>query len=176
LARRRRRGAAIEAASTTWLSQPSALEDPVQSEAVQPRFLNHHDRMKPPRPRQRLLSQIRQPGEQGGDVATLDRALRQLVASPGDSEVTSQVERLSSNETKIAPSCQRIAAVSVKERSSDIGRLQKWWIGNPSLTKDRPLSTPMEASLRSQLYEFRYSLMALGMGSGAEECATTAAT
>jgi hypothetical protein len=43
---------------------------------------------------------------------------------PGDSEVTSHAERLSSNETKIAPSCERIAAVSVKERSSDIGRLQ----------------------------------------------------
>jgi hypothetical protein len=43
---------------------------------------------------------------------------------PGHSEVTSHVERLSSNETKIAPSCERIAAVSVKERSSDIGRLQ----------------------------------------------------
>jgi hypothetical protein len=43
---------------------------------------------------------------------------------PGDSEVISHAERLSSNETKIAPSCERIAAVSVKERSSGIGRLQ----------------------------------------------------
>src|ERR1700758_5295126 len=44
--------------------------------------------------------------------------------APGDKDVISQVARLSSNETKIAPSCERIAAVSVKERSSDIGRLQ----------------------------------------------------
>ena len=43
---------------------------------------------------------------------------------PGDSEVTSHVERLSSNETKIAPSCERIAAVSVQRRSNVIGRLQ----------------------------------------------------
>jgi hypothetical protein len=44
--------------------------------------------------------------------------------APGDSEVTGHVKRLSSNETKIAPSSERIAAVFAKGRSSDIGRLQ----------------------------------------------------
>jgi hypothetical protein len=51
--------------------------------------------------------------------------------APGDSEVTSHVERPSSNETKIAPSCERIAAVSVKDRSSDIGRLQGGGLATP---------------------------------------------
>ena len=66
---------------------------------------------------------------------------------PGDSEVTSQLERLSSSETKIAPSCERIAAVSVRggQTSSVASRVVD---EQPQfLIKDRPLSTPMEFSL-----------------------------
>ena len=103
---------------------PLLLQHAVQPEAVKAGFLDHDDRMERPGPRQRLLSQLRQPSKQPRDVAALHRMLQQLLAAPGDSEVTSHVERLSSNETKIAPSCERIAAVSVKERSSDMGRLQ----------------------------------------------------
>src|ERR1700720_4122165 len=43
---------------------------------------------------------------------------------PGESDVINQVERLSSNETKIAPRLVRIAVGSAKWGSSDISRLQ----------------------------------------------------
>src|SRR3984893_9139998 len=52
---------------------------------------------------------------------------------PGDSDVISQVERLSSNETKIAPRLVRIAVGSSEWGSSGIGRLQVEWICNLSL-------------------------------------------
>jgi hypothetical protein len=99
------------------------LKDPMKPEAVQTRLLNHDDRMERPGPRQRFAPQLRQPGNAETSPALISR-FDSFSPAPGDSEVTSHVERLSSNETKIAPSCERIAAVSVKERSSDIGRLQ----------------------------------------------------
>jgi hypothetical protein len=49
----------------------------------------------------------------------------------GESQVISQVERLSSNETKIAPNCTRIAAVSAHGRSVNIGRLQSGGFATP---------------------------------------------
>jgi hypothetical protein len=47
---------------------------------------------------------------------------------PGERDVISQVERLSSNDAKIAASCVRIAVVSSIRSSSDIGGLQVEWV------------------------------------------------
>src|ERR1700720_1040691 len=60
---------------------------------------------------------------------------------PGTSEVISHLERLSSNEMKMAPICVWIAAGS-SCASSDIGSLQSESDRNLSLPHDRPLSAP----------------------------------
>src|SRR5580704_12412041 len=73
-----------------------------------------------------------------------------LCPPPGTSEVISHLERLSSNEMKMAPICVWIAAGS-SCASSDIGRLQNEWICNLSLPHRRPLSTPMESSSQELL-------------------------
>src|ERR1700733_13915972 len=62
--------------------------------------------------------------------------------APGDSEVISQVERLSSNEMKIAPNCVRIAVGSSKRASTDIGRLQSEWVSNLSLDPEQAAIHP----------------------------------
>src|SRR5580704_11620515 len=56
-----------------------------------------------------------------------------LSPPPGDSDVISQVERLSSNETKIAPRLVSMALGSSRWSSSDIGCLQFGWICDLSL-------------------------------------------
>src|SRR5258708_38894394 len=60
---------------------------------------------------------------------------------PGESDVISHVERFSSNETKIAPNCVRIAAGSSDECSCTIGRLQVEWSATSVCLQNRPLST-----------------------------------
>src|SRR5205807_2023730 len=71
---------------------------------------------------------------------------------PGESDVINQVERLSSNETKIAPRLVRIAVGSSKWSSSDIGRLQVEWICAFSLrARASRYPLPMGSSIRSAI-------------------------
>src|ERR1700733_8097551 len=64
-----------------------------------------------------------------------------LCPPQGTSEVISHLERLSSNEMKMALICVWIAA-GFSCGSSDIDRLQNEWVCNLSLPHGRPLSTP----------------------------------
>src|SRR3984957_9828346 len=64
-----------------------------------------------------------------------------LCPPPGTSEVISHLERLSSNEMKMALICVWIAA-GFSCGASDIDRLPKEWNYNLSLPHGRPLSTP----------------------------------
>src|ERR1700679_710416 len=64
-----------------------------------------------------------------------------LCPPPGASEVISHLERLSSNEMKMALICVWIAA-GFSCGASDIDRLQNEWVCNLSLPHGRPLSTP----------------------------------
>src|ERR1700687_2069404 len=66
---------------------------------------------------------------------------------PGDSDVISQVDRLSSNETKIAPRSVRIA-VGASVSDNLHGRLQSGWVSNLTLPERRSLSTPHGISSR----------------------------
>ena len=77
---------------------------------------------------------------------------------PGESEVTSQFDRLSSNETKMAPKCVRIAAGSACG-SSDINRLQSEWFCNLSLAT-RPAAIHPPWNLRSARNDGYYSATA----------------
>src|SRR4051812_29571675 len=56
--------------------------------------------------------------------------------APGDREVISQTERLSSIETKIAPRLVRIA-VGSDPGSTDMGRLQREWISQPHSAREQ---------------------------------------
>jgi hypothetical protein len=77
-------------------------------EAVQPRFLNDDNRERFPRANAFcLISEKRTSSTQMSPAGTLCFDI--LTPPPGDSDVISQVERLSSNEMKIAPRSLRMA-------------------------------------------------------------------
>jgi len=81
----------------------------VNPKAVQPRFLNNDDRERFPSPRERLLPELRKARQQRADVPAGTLCFDIFSLPPGNSDVISQVERLSSNETKIAPRLLRMA-------------------------------------------------------------------
>ncbi len=88
---------------------PFILQHTVNPEAVQPRFLNDDDRERFSCPRKRLLLELRKARQQRV-VSPADTLCFDIFSPPsGDSDVISQVERLSSNEMKIAPRSLRIA-------------------------------------------------------------------
>src|ERR1700722_18243168 len=65
-----------------------------------------------------------------------------LSPPPGDSDVISQVDRLSSNEMKIAPRSVRIASRRLGSVNYDLhGRLQSGWVSNLTLPEHWSLST-----------------------------------
>ena len=72
-------------------------------ETVEPRLLNDDDWEVLSGPRARLPPQLGEPLQQSSDIPGNYRMLGHLLAAPGDSDVISQVLRVSSNETKIAP-------------------------------------------------------------------------
>src|SRR5580704_14384710 len=78
-------------------------------EAVQPRFLNDYDRERFSSPCKSLLLESRKPRQQHTNIPGSHTMLRHFLAAAGDSAVISQLERLSSSETKIAPRSLRIA-------------------------------------------------------------------
>jgi hypothetical protein len=104
-ARHRHRGRIHHVALDTLL-----LQNAVKPEPVQPRLLDRDDRMALARSRLRLALQLRKQLQEFRNITGLHAVLGHLLALPGDNDVTSQFERLSSNDTKIAPNCVRIAA------------------------------------------------------------------
>ena len=96
---------------------PFILQRTMNPEAVQSRFLNDDDRERFPSPRQRLLPEFRKARQQRADVPGRHACFDIFSPPPGDSDVISQVERLSSNETKIAPRSVRMA-LGVSGRSA----------------------------------------------------------
>jgi hypothetical protein len=96
---RRRRDVAIEAGSTTWLSIPSA--SPAS-------WMTTSGKISPVRARAFSLSCPKRsisPATSPPRTECFDN----FSPPPGDSDVINQVDRLSSNETKIAPRSVRIA-------------------------------------------------------------------
>ena len=85
------------------------LERPVDPESVEPSFLDHNDWKALARPGPRLLLDLREALQQPGDIAARSECFDILSPPPGDSDVISQIDRLSSSETKIAPRSVRIA-------------------------------------------------------------------
>jgi hypothetical protein len=81
----------------------------VNPESVQPSFLNDDNRKRFPSPRKRLLSKLREACQQHTKVPAGTLCFDIFSPPPGDNDVISQVERLSSNEMKIAPTSLRMA-------------------------------------------------------------------
>jgi len=88
---------------------PFLLEHTMNPEPVQPRFLNDYDRERFPGPRKSLLLETRKPRQQRTGIPAGTLCFDIFSPLPGDSEVITQLERLSSIETKIAPRSLRIA-------------------------------------------------------------------
>jgi len=82
---------------------PFLLQHPINPEAVQTRFLNDDDWKRYAGPRQCLAPQLRKARQQRADVPGSKPCFDIFSPLPGDNDVISQVERLSSMETKIAP-------------------------------------------------------------------------
>ena len=86
-------------------------QDTVNPEAVQPRFLNDDDRERFSGPRVHFPPELRNAGQQRSDIAGGHAVFCDIFSPrPGDNDVTSQVDRLSSNEMNIA---QRSAPIVV---------------------------------------------------------------
>jgi len=79
-----------------------ALQHAMKPKAVETRFLNDNDRKGFSGPFQRLTLQLRKARQQRRDVPGSHGMLRHLLADPGDSDVMSQIERLSSKEMEMA--------------------------------------------------------------------------
>ena len=71
----------MEAGSTTWLSIPSCLQDAVDPEPVQPRFLDDDDGKDLPRPGAGFLLELRQARQESGDVTAGHRMLGHLLTA-----------------------------------------------------------------------------------------------
>src|ERR1700730_3341214 len=87
-----------------------AQQDTVNPESVQPRFLNDDDWEGVSGPRARFPPELRKARQQRSDISGDTLRLDCFSPRPGDSDVASQVDRLSSNETNIA---QRSAPIVV---------------------------------------------------------------
>ena len=79
-----------------------ALQHAMKPEAVETRFVNDNDRKGFSGPLGRLPLQLRKARQQRRDVPARTECFDIFLAEPGDSDVTSQMERLSSKEMKIA--------------------------------------------------------------------------
>jgi hypothetical protein len=111
----------------------SPEEHSVDPEFVEACLLDDDEWEDLPCPRPCFLPKLRKALQEPGDIAATHRCFDIFVPPPGDSDVISQVERLSSNETKIAPRLVWIAFGSSRWCSSDIGYLQVAWICNQSV-------------------------------------------
>src|ERR1700733_3160706 len=86
------------------------FQHPVNPEPIQSRLLDHHDRKVLSHSPPGLLPELEKSSQQAGNVAPGTACFDILSPDPGESDVTSQIERLSSNDTKIAPRSVRMAA------------------------------------------------------------------
>jgi hypothetical protein len=103
LARRLRRFTAIEAASTTWLCMPFALQEAVYPETIETGFM---DRNNPHRGAAGSLRSLSRFSRARRTVVSAARTWCLLILLlPGVLEPISQIERLSSNATNNAVSC-----------------------------------------------------------------------
>ncbi len=79
-----------------------ALQHPMKPEAVETRFLNDDDRKGFSGPLQRLPLELRKARQQRSDIPARTECFDIFSPEAGDSDVISQMERLSSKETKLA--------------------------------------------------------------------------
>jgi len=108
--RRRRREVKIDAGSTTWLSIPSLSSTRwIQNPSSPASWMTMIGKSLPVRPRAFFLSwpnRLSRPATSPAATVCLDI----FSPAPGDRDVITQLDRLSSNEMKIAPRSIRIAA------------------------------------------------------------------
>jgi hypothetical protein len=108
---------------------PFGLQHPVDPEAVQTSLLDDDNREVSAGPRRSLAPELGEPTQKPRHVARQNRVLGHLLPAPGDRDVISQADRLSSKETKIAPRSVRIAGgASARSARTSIGRLQSGWV------------------------------------------------
>ena len=88
---------------------PFLLQNAVQPEPIQPRLLDRDDRIAWPVRASALRLSSANSFISPATSPAVTLCLDIFSPLPGDSDVTSQVERLSSNDAKIAPICVRIA-------------------------------------------------------------------
>ena len=114
----------------------------VYPRAIQSRFLNDDDQERSPRPRERLLPELRKAGQQRAYVSGGRVVFRHfLTEAPGASRVISQIERLGSKETKGAPRSLRMAlGASIRSARTCIV-VSRVGVCNLTLPERRSLST-----------------------------------
>ena len=88
---------------------PFRLERPVDPESVEPSFLDHNDRKALARPARAFSWICAKRSSSPATSPPRTECFDIFSPPPGDSDVISQIDRLSSNETKIAPRSVRIA-------------------------------------------------------------------
>src|SRR5918993_4197682 len=131
-ARRRRRAVAIEAGSTTWLSIPSLCRTRwIQNPSSPASWIVMIGKTRPVRARAFSLSWDKRATRAA--VSPLRTECFDIFSLPGASEVMTQVERLSSRDTKIALRSVRTAACSS-------GRGQRACMVAPEWVVQRPHS------------------------------------
>ena len=123
---------------------PLLLQHAVQREPVQPRLLDRNDRIALAGARQRLALQLRKLRQQRPRSPAATPCFDIFSPLPGDSEVINQVERLSSNETKIAQDASDSGRFSVSDTISEQHRSSSRLSG-----LKQPQSGPRMAAIHS---------------------------
>ena len=117
------------------------FERPVYPEAIQPGFLDHHDRKQLAGPACAFFCNNLNRPKSAAKSPPRTECFDIFARPPGGKDVISQVDRLNSKETKIAPRSVRIA-VDASGRSAVIGMVgSRGRVGNLTLPEIRPLST-----------------------------------
>ena len=132
LPRRRRRGTATEAASTTWLSMPFASSSRCSQKPSSPASSIATTRTGPPT----CSSACRRRRPRSASSAATSPAATMcfdIFSLPGSSEVTSHFERLSSKDTATMPFSTAVAARAFGRSMIDMGCSLAECVGNPLL-------------------------------------------
>src|SRR6478736_1890949 len=121
---------------------PFPLQYAMEPETIEPGLLDDNDRITVSGPHPTSLLKLGKPRKQLGMTACRYRMLRHLLAVPRRQRGISQVERLSSNETKIAPRSVRMALGCTDWSIVCMVTLQDEWSSNLILPIGRSPSTP----------------------------------
>src|SRR4051794_40554204 len=137
---------------------PFRLQDPVDPEPVQPRFLDDEDGKDAPRPGTGfLLERARRPAMSPLRTVCFDI----FSPPPGAREVMTQVERLSSSETKIALRSVRIAACSSGRGQRACMVAPEWVVQPPHSARERGATNRAHGIFKGRHHEATLILQAV---------------